>query len=112
MQPRTRPTRGTFAHDYMPEEDSEQITVMFPGPAARGVERIQVHLSNAKRISESWFLMQARLKIEGIFLSDARPIMVFWGVTDIPSGVCFFPMMGASDTKFGGIHSLTVRCVA
>lgn len=108
MQPRTRPTIGRFSHE---DYDCECSTMMVPGAAAKGMERLEVVLNRAVRVSENWFLLQARVKIEGIFLSDARPVMLFYGVTDMPSGICYFPKMGPNETKFGGIHSLTVRCV-
>lgn len=108
MDPRTRPTIGRFCHDGY---ENECQTVMTPGSAAQGMERLTVVVNHAVRVSEDWFLLQARIKIENMFLSDARPCMLFYGVTDIPSGICYFPKMGPSGTKFGGIHSLTVRCV-
>lgn len=107
MEPRSRPSRG-FISIADPLEPC--YVKLFPGAAALGSEQMTAVFQGAMRISRNWFTLQACVMIDGMKLSDWRPLYLFYGVTDIWSGVCYFPMMGKSGTTFGGIHSLTIRC--
>lgn len=105
MKPRTRPSRGFFDLDG----GIERIK-LFPGAAAEPGELVYVMLDKAVRTNPEWFLLQATIMIDSLPLSAPRPIMLFYGVTDMPTGVAYYPTVSVSG-KYAGVHSLHIRCV-
>ena len=108
MEPRTRPSPGLMSLG----ENTESHIIAYPGAASNGAERIVVTLRNARRITLAWATLQATFSIEGLTFCDFRPLYVFLGITDIWSGICYFPVMsGAGNRTFSGLHSLCIRAI-
>lgn len=108
MEPLTRPTRGWFNTDGLPRGIR-----LFLGAAAReDTGEIRVELKDAVRVTQSWFLLKVELYIDNLKVSDARPIYVFFGATSEWSGIAYFPALAPSGTRFGGLHSVAIRCYA
>lgn len=106
--PRSRPSRG-----YLHLGDNEaSYTKLYPGAAAEGMEEMVAVVEGATRILPTCASLRASLRIENIPFGDARPGIVFLGVTDYYTCIIHFPIVAGNDNKmFRGFHSLQMRLV-
>lgn len=106
-RPRSRPTIGRIAVG----ETNPQHTVLFPGSAAMDTEQMLVTIDRATRISKNVIGFYASLTIDRVPIGDVRPGNVWWGPSDVPTGIVHFPDL-TDHARFSGWHSLRLRWIS